>query len=1308
MKKKLIIPAVIILCLIFGAVFAIGVMANNTEKGGPMLKITGANLVFSDRVHILYAVDSEEIDDKENIELLIFRGENVIASECIKGKEVVSLSNGGKSVNDSAVSGMLYEYADIAAAEMTENIYARAYYTVNGAALYSPVVKYSVIQYACNKLGITGTATTNPELEKMLEGMLVYGAAAQEYFDVNLDRLATDEYVKYTFEDGILSDGTSYGLFKKGEKFSVTATGTTESNPHAVWTDENGRTVAAGASCEMTASKNRTLSASAQSQEPSFGSYKYVVIVGVDGAGSFYPDATNTPNIDSIFANGAVTRTMRVATPTSSSVSWMSALHGVKPENHGNMENSEVEAGIPYTMNSKYPSILRVVKEARPDDEVAAIYSWIGIDGIVESEAGITKQQMGDSAIPTYLANGYIKNNTPTLLYIHLNDPDYIGHTKGHLSDEYYAALETADKHVGAIYKAYEDAGILDETLFIVTADHGGKDTSHGGLSYNEKYVLFAASGKNVTNTSIENMYIRDTAAIALHALGIEQPDTYTSLVPNGIFADEKDNVRLEYHDPDAPRYRIPEATPTVESQGYITNFIDRTLALYMPFDGTTEELLGSNVSEFGILSYEDGYFGKGIQLEDGHLNVNTDFTPGTESFTISTWAKFATPTNGWCPIISTKTWHSTDAGFSFASGRTASSAEQSHYGMFEIANGSAITRMEKILFPEDYIYGYVHVLITVDKENGLISVSYDFGEPEILTMSSAMQNASLDSLVDYIVIGDDPTGECAYKSGVTLDELMIFEGAFDDDDKAALMSYFGLKAPEIPDEDNIGDVINPDVYFSFNDNVRNEGSLTTKVIKYGTPVYTEGKDGNAYSFNSTNYLSLNNVKFGTGSYTVATWFKASNLTIEEGNQVIPILSSSIDYGRVPLGINIEIKTGTGELWFTMGNGTKGVQQMYRFFCPSSKADDAAFNIYPSYETFLDQWIHFAVVVDRDAKTVSVYMNFEKVMTANLSWYGYGASAYIEDDFCPDNPDVPVTIGQVGTPNSAVTSKNSFALDDLMIFTRALSASDIYNIRQYYMNPLSDYVCNAPEIRVDFEGSYENLGSSDTNITEYGQEVYTDGVYGQAGIVGGNNYFTLDDYKFGTDSFTVSTWFKTTSLKNESGNQIITILSSSSDHSRTYPGINLTIRTGNGNLFLTFNDGTTMSNGWAGAMQRDYKFFCPSTTTNDGSLPDYTAYENTWIHFAITFDRAAKTVTVYMNFEKVMTAYISYYGFGDSAYIPADSTPDNPDLPITVGQLGVPNLGVTSKTQIYLDDLMIFRGGLNADEIKALKEYYQQ
>ena len=51
--------------------------------------------------------------------------------------------------------------------------------------------------------------------------------------------------------------------------------------------------------------------------------YKHVVIIGVDGAGAFFKQA-NTPNIDFIFMDGAVTYEAITSTPSISAHSWAS------------------------------------------------------------------------------------------------------------------------------------------------------------------------------------------------------------------------------------------------------------------------------------------------------------------------------------------------------------------------------------------------------------------------------------------------------------------------------------------------------------------------------------------------------------------------------------------------------------------------------------------------------------------------------------------------------------------------------------------------------------------------------------------------------------------------------------------------------------------------------------------------------------------------------------------------------------------------------------------------------------------------
>lgn len=1028
MKRKNVLLTTVIFVILL---LSLTVVCSVAESEKPTLKLTGANVLFVDGVDMLFAVDTENVPDTSRVELLVFRGDSVNLESCIKGNESASLKTNGRTVSEGTVKGIVFEYDGVEASEMTENIYLRAYYT-DGKAHYSPVVKYSVIRYACNKLGVTGTASENAELKDTLRLMLSYGAAAQRHFENNLDRLATDEYVKYEFTDGVLADGSNYGLFKKGEKFTVTATSTTASSPFAVWKDAKGSAVASGAELEMTAEKNSVLTAVPQTMEPTFGSYKYVAIIGVDGAGCFYPDETNTPHIDSIFSNGAVTHTMRVTSPSASSVSWMSCLHGVQPENHGNTENIDVENGEPYPLNSKYPSILRVVKEARPEEDVACIYAWIGINGIVENGVGINKQKMGDAAITEYLSGGYIEENKPALLYVHFNNPDAVGHNIGHLTPEYYASIEQIDEYIGKIYRAYEAAGIAEETLFIVTADHGGINKTHGGLHDTEKYSMFAVAGKNVTNTEIENMYIRDTSAVVLHALGIAQPETYTSRIPNGIFADVKDMPRVEYHDPDSPRYHLPVSTPTRDSEGFIGNFIDKKLAAYLPFDGTTEDLLGHEVKENGKITYEDGYFGRGVQLEDGYLNIKK-FNLGAGSYTFSAWVKSATPTNGYSPILTNKAMNTNADGFVWALGRYASVERQDHYFIVNAARNGASATVKKNM-PKSYIYGWMHVTLIIDRENGVLRMAYDFGDFETVDLPATLNSgASLDTAFSYLTIGEAPDGNAAYKSGIAIDELMIFEGAFTRSDMASLARYFGISEIHPDKNTPVGAFAEgkaPEVYLGFENNSANSGTANTVVNKYNTLTYAEGKCGQAIFLDSTHYTGVEGLTLGKGSFSVAAWIKPTDLAFdpEYDRKLLPIISNAKNGERETLGFNVLLDIESKKLVATLGNGTEGV--LGEVDCGKDFCEN--------------EWTHIAVVYNMERASLTVYINFVKALDIPLT--AADGTAFPTDSV--KDTSYPIRIGNFGK----ATSSHSLMgyVDEVMIFTRALTFEDILTIFGYY------------------------------------------------------------------------------------------------------------------------------------------------------------------------------------------------------------------------------------------------------------------
>ena len=92
--------------------------------------------------------------------------------------------------------------------------------------------------------------------------------------------------------------------------------------------------------------------------------YSHVIVIGIDGAGSFIKDA-HTPSFDEIFKNGAKTFDALASNPTISAECWGSMLLGVGPEVH-KLTNSIVST-IPYPTDSVFPSVFKRIREFYPD-----------------------------------------------------------------------------------------------------------------------------------------------------------------------------------------------------------------------------------------------------------------------------------------------------------------------------------------------------------------------------------------------------------------------------------------------------------------------------------------------------------------------------------------------------------------------------------------------------------------------------------------------------------------------------------------------------------------------------------------------------------------------------------------------------------------------------------------------------------------------------------------------------------------------------------------------------------------------------
>lgn len=273
--------------------------------------------------------------------------------------------------------------------------------------------------------------------------------------------------------------------------------------------------------------------------------YSHVIVVGIDGAGAFIKDA-NTPAFDRIFSNGAVTYGAIASRPSISAECWGSMLLGVGPEVHE--LTNQIVSTKEYPSESLYPSLFKRISCAIPDAELGSYCDWNPITaGIIERNIKISTATERDTALTPIICN-YIREKKPTFLFVQLDSVDGVGHKNGYGTYAHLKRIEEVDCLVGDIYSAIEEAKILDETLFIVIADHGGTPPdangrgAHGGWSDGEKYVTFALSGKTVQKSIIPSANIRDLAAVVLYALKIDAPqfdeNGWTSQIPEKIFDD--------------------------------------------------------------------------------------------------------------------------------------------------------------------------------------------------------------------------------------------------------------------------------------------------------------------------------------------------------------------------------------------------------------------------------------------------------------------------------------------------------------------------------------------------------------------------------------------------------------------------------------------------------------------------------------------------------------------------------------------------------------------------------------------------
>ncbi len=400
---------------------------------------------------------------------------------------------------------------------------------------------------------------------------------------------------------------------------------------------------------------------------------KHVIVIGIDGMS---PDGiinANTPVMDEMIKRGSHTMKARAVLPTSSSTNWASMIMGAGPEQHGITSNGwepddfilpPVVAGD----NLLFPTIFSAIRNQKPEAEIATIYHWTGFGRLFEKDA-LNYDVTADSEYETTkLIEDYLSSKRPLFLFIQLDHVDGAGHHYGHGTKGYYRSVESADSLIGRIVQSTKDAGIFEETLFLVTSDHGGIGYGHGGETLEEMEIPFILYGKGVKqgHKISHPVYTYDNAATCAFALNIERPyawigrpvksafegfespkilneKTFLSkpiIYPKkkfydpagGLFVDKNANVKIESVDENVEiRYTLDGSNPTKESKLYTGEFelSESAVLIAKTFRGDEESLIEK--AYYRVIESGDGN-GVKYNYYKGEEDAKWEYLPAFES----------------------------------------------------------------------------------------------------------------------------------------------------------------------------------------------------------------------------------------------------------------------------------------------------------------------------------------------------------------------------------------------------------------------------------------------------------------------------------------------------------------------------------------------------------------------------------------------------------------------------------------------------------------------------------------------------
>jgi predicted AlkP superfamily pyrophosphatase or phosphodiesterase len=243
------------------------------------------------------------------------------------------------------------------------------------------------------------------------------------------------------------------------------------------------------------------------------------VIISIDG---LRPDAilpAPMSNLITLMQSGAFSLGAQTVFPSVTLVAHSSMLSGLCPSKHGVLWNEYLpERGYAQGTDlfdlahaAGLETIMYVGKEKmRQITEPSSLDNFIYIND-------------SDSVLIGSLVANFPQDFG--VLFIHLLATDIAGHDAGWVSPYQISVIRHADEALGMLLAELDARNLREETLIIVTSDHGGYGGGHGTNVREDMTIPWIASGPGIQPKTLTTLiHTMDTAATAAFALGLPIP----------------------------------------------------------------------------------------------------------------------------------------------------------------------------------------------------------------------------------------------------------------------------------------------------------------------------------------------------------------------------------------------------------------------------------------------------------------------------------------------------------------------------------------------------------------------------------------------------------------------------------------------------------------------------------------------------------------------------------------------------------------------------------------------------------------